>query len=187
MLTDGVGTARCDRPLTQSEVMSPTSLEVNLCILNYWEHGSWDLPLHTWHRILTAWLRTCVESWVVKKSRPNLQHKSQDFLHMINNILWLLSFNECTPYFSAFVRLTSWDFASVLGVADMSETWDPMWTGPKFWCNIITRIHWSHHYHLLNLMCHKCRRGWVVPYLWDAVSCRWTGWDRQITGWNSRL
>ena len=30
----------------KSQVLNPESLEVNLCNLNRWEHGSWDLPLH---------------------------------------------------------------------------------------------------------------------------------------------
>ena len=32
---------------TGSQVLSPKSVEVNLCNLNHWEHGSWDLPLYT--------------------------------------------------------------------------------------------------------------------------------------------
>ena len=31
----------------RSQVPSPKSREVNQCNLNRWEHGSWDLPLHT--------------------------------------------------------------------------------------------------------------------------------------------
>ena len=30
-----------------------------------------------------------------------------------------------------FLRLKSWDIASMLGFANMSGTWDTMWTGPK--------------------------------------------------------
>ena len=36
-----------------SQVLSPVSLEVNPCNLRCWEHGSWDLPLHTWFQILS--------------------------------------------------------------------------------------------------------------------------------------
>ena len=33
-------------------------------------------------------------------------------------------FNVNQSYFNGFLRLKSWDFASMLGLADMSGTWD---------------------------------------------------------------
>ena len=33
--------------------------------------------------------------------------------------------------FNGSLRLKIWDFASMLGFANMNGTWDPMWTGPK--------------------------------------------------------
>ena len=38
---------------TGSQVLSPKSHEVNLCDLNHWEHGSWDLPLHMGSQVLS--------------------------------------------------------------------------------------------------------------------------------------
>jgi hypothetical protein len=34
---------------------SPKSLEVNLCNLSRWEHGSWELPLHTVPKSQVTW------------------------------------------------------------------------------------------------------------------------------------
>ena len=36
-------------------VPSPKSLEVNLCNLSCWEHGSWELPLHTVPKSQVTW------------------------------------------------------------------------------------------------------------------------------------
>jgi hypothetical protein len=43
-------------------------------------------------------------------------------------------------YFEGFLRLKSWGFASMLGLANMSGTWDPMWTGPNIdFCVVMGR------------------------------------------------
>ena len=64
------------------------TLEVNLCNLNGWEHGSYHFTrgpklkvpsmtwMPTWHRALEARVGSCVESWVEHNTRPNSQHKS---------------------------------------------------------------------------------------------------------------
>ena len=36
---------------TSHGVPSPKSLNVNPCNLSRWDHGSWDLPLHTWSQV----------------------------------------------------------------------------------------------------------------------------------------
>ena len=36
-----------------SQVPSPKPLEFNMCNLNRWEHGSWDLPLYTGSQVLS--------------------------------------------------------------------------------------------------------------------------------------
>ena len=68
-----------------SQVLGPKSLEVSPCNLNHWEHGSWDLPLHTgpksqvpsmtwmrtWQHLLKVRLEIGVESWLEEKATPN--------------------------------------------------------------------------------------------------------------------
>ena len=71
-----------------SEVVSLKSLKVNLCNLNRWEHGSWDLPLHMGSLILSPMYdMTHMPTWqlfldVRRKARPNTQHKSNNYLCM---------------------------------------------------------------------------------------------------------
>ena len=79
-----------------SQVLSPKSLAVHPCNLIRWEHGNWDLPLHTvsqalnpsmtwiptWQHFLTVRLGTCVESWVEHKTKPNSQHKFHKYFRM---------------------------------------------------------------------------------------------------------
>ena len=86
------------------------SLQVNLCNLSCWEHGSWDLPTHTWSQVpsmtwkstwqhfLEVRLGTCIESWSSKKPDPTLNtspvnifawNKQDPILMMINHIFML--------------------------------------------------------------------------------------------------
>jgi hypothetical protein len=119
----------------------PKSHMVNLCNLNRWEHGSWDLPCHTGSQVPRskydmdgymatlfrgeAWDLCCKLGWA--KSYTQLSTRVlQIFVHKIIKILleWYLT------YFNGLLRLKSWDFATMSGLANMSETWKPVWTGP---------------------------------------------------------
>ena len=42
------------------------------------------------------------------------------------HIIIKYDFTDISPYFSDYLGLTSWDFASMLGLANMSGTWDPV-------------------------------------------------------------
>ena len=75
------------------QVLSPTSVEVNPCNPSCWEHGSWDLPLHTESKVqnpkydmdvyVVTLFRGEIEDlrWDLgrPKVRPNSQHKPQVF------------------------------------------------------------------------------------------------------------
>ena len=75
----------------------------------------------TWQHFLEVRLGTCVESWVEQKVRPNPQHKPRE--HFCKK----QSRSELTDNQShshGFLRLVGPDFASILELANMSETCD---------------------------------------------------------------
>ena len=61
-----------------------------------------------------------VLSWFEQKARPNPQHK----FHVIFAINQDSNLNEYKAYLNGFLRLDSWDFASMLGLPNMSGIWD---------------------------------------------------------------
>ena len=230
MSTDGVRTGRCDEPLDiltpclwrlgvivgshESQVMSSRSLEVNLCNLNCWERGSWDLsndqgePTASYRWIgwvweITGWssrlqettdhfrgiygiyinliMRTpkdakmwpvglvtlgfeywlCLElsvgiglitshgvlspkSWAWHGCLPDTTFWSRDLglvLRVGSSIKQIPTpntspeihfcinqsrsdFNDYKLYFNGFLKLKSWDFAFMLGLANTSDTQD---------------------------------------------------------------
>ena len=71
--------------------------------------------------LLEVRLGTCVECWVEQKARPNSQDKSRKYLCIKYS---RSDFNDTLPYFNGFLRLKIWDFTSMLGLANMSGTWD---------------------------------------------------------------
>ena len=82
--------------------------------------------MRTWQHFLEARLGTCVESWVEQKARPNPQDKPRKYLYI--KYSWS-NFNDTyIPYFNSSLRLKSWDFASMLVLANMRGTWDFVWT-----------------------------------------------------------
>ena len=52
---------------------------------------------------------------------PTLSTSPEIFLHEMLKNMTLVDYNSCCNDFS---RLKSWDVASMLGLADMSGTWD---------------------------------------------------------------
>ena len=98
-LTSDLNWEDLGRVHTWSRALSPKSCEVTPCNLSRWQHGNWDLPLHTGSQVLVpsmTWmptrqhflevrLGTCVESWVKQKARPNSQHKSRECVFASNN------------------------------------------------------------------------------------------------------
>ena len=87
----------------------PRSFEVNPCYLSWWEHGSWDFPLHKgpkskydmdaylaslfWRRALglvlrvgSIWSKTTLNFWMMVERCPNLKGKGLWF----NSRLWYL-------------------------------------------------------------------------------------------------
>ena len=115
---------------------------MNLCNLTRWEHGSWDLTLHKGSPILhpkydtNAYIDNNFWRW---SSRLLLRVGLSKKLDLIHNtsleeascIKWSRSyFHGYKPYFNKLLRLEGWDFASMLGLIDMSGTWvlGPMWT-----------------------------------------------------------
>ena len=86
----------------------PKSFEINMCNHIHCEHGSWDLPLHTWSQILSlkygmdahmtnflvVRLGTCVVSWVEQKARPNHQLRPREYLCTNNQDSTLMIINH---------------------------------------------------------------------------------------------
>ena len=110
-------------------------------------HGSQVLSMTwmlTWPHFLEVKLETCVESWVEPKARPNPQHKSCKYFCIKYS---KYDFNEYKSYFDGFFKLKSWDFASTLGLVNLSGLWDPMWTNPKYvhclWY-LVLYAYWCH-------------------------------------------
>jgi hypothetical protein len=54
---------------------------------------------------------------------PTLNTSPANVLHTLK--ISIFGFNGCKPHFNGFLRLKSWDFAFMLGLADMSGTWGP--------------------------------------------------------------
>ena len=95
--------------------------------------ASWRVPSHesqVWHGCLHG-NTFGSEAWDLypevgrAKAKPNCQHKLHNWFCIKQ------SRNECDePYFNCFMTLKNWNFASMLGLANVSGTWDPMWSGP---------------------------------------------------------
>ena len=62
-------------------------------------------------------LGSCVECWVEQKARPNSQHKFRKYFCVK---YFRSDFYDKYPYFNGFLKLRSWDFAFMLGLANMS-------------------------------------------------------------------
>ena len=69
-------------------------------------------------------LGICVELWVKQNARSKSSNDSRRCFRMENS----RSDFDNYPCFNGFSRLKSWDFASMLGLANMSGTWD---LGPR--------------------------------------------------------
>ena len=122
----------------------PESLEVNPCNINHWEHGNWDLPLHT--KVPSPKFQVCHEclhgnifiSWDLgrvirvgssKQPDPTLNTSPVVFLPkiikdptlmIINHILtvsWDSKVGTSSPYWDRLtrVRLGTWDLGPVWG------------------------------------------------------------------------
>ena len=64
----------------------------------------------------------------LKKLDLKAQHKSCEFFGHKDQ--WRSDFDESKPCFNGFIRFESREFASMLGLVDVSGTWDPMWNCP---------------------------------------------------------
>jgi hypothetical protein len=90
----------------------------------------------TWFHFLEVRLRSCVEGWVEQTARPSSQHKLVSIFAQNNQDLTSMIVNHV---FNDFLRSKSWEFASMLGLANMTRTcshdWDSgsIWTNPKTW------------------------------------------------------
>ena len=90
-----------------------------------------------WHGCLHSnayWRRGLGLEWRVgssKNARPNSQPNSCAYLF----IEWIrFDFIDSQIHRRGHLKLTSWDFASMLGFTNMTRTWgtwDPIWDGPK--------------------------------------------------------
>jgi hypothetical protein len=83
-----------------SQVLSPKSLEFDMCNLNHSNYVSWDLPLHqgpesqvpsmtqmsTWQYFLEERLGKSVESWVKQKATLNMIFSVTYYLDLHNAI-----------------------------------------------------------------------------------------------------
>ena len=118
---------------TRFQVLSPNSLEVNMCNLTHREHGSWDLPIHMISQVQVpsmTWVSTWQHFWrwglefvlwvgLSKKLNPIRTHKFEIFC-TINQDLTLIIF-----WGSKVGTLPPcWDSLTWVGLG----TWDPMWT-----------------------------------------------------------
>ena len=126
---------------TGSQILSPKSLEVNPCNLSHWEHGSWDLPLHTgsqvWHGCLHGnifWrrgLRLVLRIVLSKMLDPTLKPSPTNMFAWNNEDLTLMIVNHMSmvSWGSKVGTLPPcWDLLTWVGLG----TWDPTWTNPKY-------------------------------------------------------
>ena len=72
----------------------------------------------TWQHFLEVKLETCVVSWITQNVRLDSEPKSCKYICIKQS---RSNFNDNWPYFSDYLRLTSWDFASMLGLGTMCE------------------------------------------------------------------
>ena len=68
-----------------------------------------------------AWYSTCVGSWVKQKDKPNSQHKPCEYFCIKQS---RSTFKDNEPYFNGSLMLKSWNFSSMLGLANTSGTWN---------------------------------------------------------------
>ena len=101
---------------------NPKSMDVILCKLNRWEHGSWDLPLHTGSQIQVpsmTWMPTWQQFWMWSLTQLSTQVLRFSFSKIkirLERILTILQ------WFVAGSK--SWDYAPMLGLVDIMGTWD---------------------------------------------------------------
>jgi hypothetical protein len=126
-------------------VLSPKSLEVNVCNLNCWEHGHWHIPLHTksqvWHGCLhgnTSWrwgLWLTLRVVLREKLDPTLVTSIANILALINPNP---SFNDNWPFLKLFLKALN------LGHCHHVGTWDlrPHVNRPSWWIFFLL-IHWK--------------------------------------------
>ena len=76
-------------------VPSPKSHEVNPCNLNCWEHGSWDLPLHTRSQVLSSRLQwgQFMQSQLVESMEVGITIQE-----VISTCAWPIYFAACIAY-----------------------------------------------------------------------------------------
>jgi hypothetical protein len=125
--------------------LSPKSHEVNPCNVDHWEHGSWDLPLHTWSQVqspnydMDAYMAALFggEAWdlccELGRGQSETQLSTQVLqilLHKVIKIRLLMIFNHILVITRGSEVGTSppcWDLLTQVGLG----AWDPVWTGPK--------------------------------------------------------
>ena len=154
-------------PLLELVHKGPKSLEVNSCDLSYRERGSWHLLLHTRSQVLLS-LEYDVDAYMATLFRGEAW-----------DLCWELrlrkcfcikcprsNFNDNYIYYNGFLRLKSWDFASMLGLANISEISN---LGPHM--NLPWNLNWfeciSIHVGLWNI------HGQVLRLKWDLSLRSW--------------